>query len=68
MLRQDLVEAYKWINLASAASANGDATIAIIIGEAKLNREKIQKHLTREQLKEAQKRSSDFKPSAKVTP
>ncbi len=54
---KDEVEAYKWLNI---ASANVSAT-ARIISEAKLLREQLQKIMTREQLNEAQKRSSDFK-------
>tara|TARA_B100001013_G_C24576977_1_gene428991 strand:- start:53 stop:562 length:510 start_codon:yes stop_codon:yes gene_type:complete len=51
--RKDIVEAYKWLNL-SAAQGNE---------EAKKNRQIIAKEMTKEQIGEAERLASEFKPS-----
>jgi hypothetical protein len=58
MLQQDLVEAYKWLNLAAAQG----------VEVAKESKDLATKKMTAEQIAEAQRLSTKWKPSSEGTP
>ena len=50
---KDYVEAYKWLNLAAAQAFDN----------AKINLNKLEAHMTRDQIGEAQRLAREFKPN-----